>query len=1079
MLAKAARTLGDNSRMEADSRLPTLVTAVFDFTCESGDLPNLLAGDCPMVVYTDEAHAAQVRKLRRKRPTRVQVLDPGELGRAELYEPLRRRGAGPDLATKFSKPLWLYQQAQENPFGSRYFYWMDARLGALPRELLDAASFARLLRLQSRFLLLCQPHEPERDLRGFDADALARLAGVERTRWVARGELFGGAAASVAEVGARYSQHLERTLGEGLVGNEEALLTLQSYVEAGDFDLQFIGADGNLRPFFDQLAASWPGEREGARRHLAELAETWILSFNAPLQLQRLLESLEATEPALLRTGRRVLVNNSTRASLFGEYDALCARYGLEQVREGNRGVNGARMRAAELFLRGGRHAMFWFEDDLLLAPESDPVQACENGLPRHVHGVAGTALGILQREFADYVKLSFTETSGAHHLQRAWSILPESVREHYFPGTFDVPPQAVSAIQTLAHVPYAVGEAAYSNWPHVITRRGTQKLFLEEHREPCYEQYWTARSFEMLRQGRLRAAVLLASPVEHKRTQEYPAVERVDYQRVEDKPLVAPPVEAPAPRARRDWPARPGAIFVSVANYRDSETTHTLRDLFASAKHPERVFAGVFSQVVPGEDDDCLADYRPHGAPEGHVRELRAHAADSLGACWARSRILEELLQGEEFVLQVDSHSRFEPGWDERLLERLGRCPSPRALLSAYPPSYDLPDTRHRSPPSGIAANVWDQMGILILKSRMFDEQDPPKAPVPGAFIAAGFLFGPAAAFREVPYDPHLYFHGEEISMSVRLWTHGWDLFAPGEVLLYHDYSADRGRARNWEDRRDWVQINMRSFGRVRHLLGIEPSRDPVVLREIERYGLGTARTLAEYEEFADIDFAKLSIGPRASDGRFPAPMPAGSRAMLRAARERYLDKLPFRVEDGKRVRETRSGPASTFAATAVLRKALGEWLRAQRIRSLVDAGCGDFNWMQAMDLAGVETYAGYDIVPELIARNQELHGGRRGVFFSVGDIARVPLPACDAILCRRVLCEMPEEEALRALANFRASGARYLLASTRVHQGQDARLLRDLLKAPFSLPKPQAWIPDCRGAALGVWPLAALEGV
>jgi hypothetical protein len=333
------------------------------------------------------------------------------------------------------------------------------------------------------------------------------------------------------------------------MGTEESLLTLQSYAEAEYFDLQFIRRDGSVSAFLDQLAAGWPGDLGAARNLLAELAETWIVSYNAPLQLQRLLESLQTAAATLLQSARRVLLNTSTNESCFPEYDALCARYGLEQVREGNPGIHGARMRAAELFLRSGRHAMFWFEDDLLLVPDSPEAQACENGLPRHVHSVGRVALGVLQREFADYVKLSFTEEKGAHDLQRAWDVLDGPVREYYFPGALDAPPQALSAIQSFAHVPYAVGEASYSHWPHVVTRRGTHKLFFEERKEPCEESYWAARSFEMLRQGRLRAAVLLASPVEHRRTQNYGRLERVEYRRLDSEPLIAPPVpRSPAP---------------------------------------------------------------------------------------------------------------------------------------------------------------------------------------------------------------------------------------------------------------------------------------------------------------------------------------------------------------------------------------------------------------------------------------------------------------------------------------------------------------------------------------------------
>jgi hypothetical protein len=86
-----------------------------------------------------------------------------------------------------SKPLWLYEQVQRNPFGSTHYYWIDAGLAhTVPAELLQADSFIRLAQQHQRFLLLCYPHDPSREVHGFDAAALAQHAGVERTRWVAQ-----------------------------------------------------------------------------------------------------------------------------------------------------------------------------------------------------------------------------------------------------------------------------------------------------------------------------------------------------------------------------------------------------------------------------------------------------------------------------------------------------------------------------------------------------------------------------------------------------------------------------------------------------------------------------------------------------------------------------------------------------------------------------------------------------------------------------------------------------------------------------------------------------------------------------
>ena len=1082
------------------SATPTLVTAVFDLGRERltapfhrdadhyrRHLPAVLAIDLPMVVYCDSKHVELVRSLRGPRPTVIHPLEPAQLTAHPLYQPVQQIRRNPQWLAQadwlplspqaalpdynplvMSKPIWLYEQAQRNPFGSTHYYWIDAGIShTVPAELLQAASFIRLAQQHRRFLLLCYPHDPEREVHGFDAAALAQRAGVERTRWVARGGFFGGASAYINDVAARYSHHLEQTLAQGLMGTEESILTVQSYAEAELFDLQFIGRDGLVWPFFRALAGQWPGDLGSARQLQAELSETWFVSYNTPLQFQRLLESITAADPALLRTARRVLINNSTDAVTFAHYDALCAQYGIEQIREGNRGINGARIHAADLFHRSGRHAQYWFEDDMLLVRADEEPAVCDNGLSRHVHETGATSLAVLQREFADYVKFSFTEVYGSHHSQWGWINLNDEARAHYFPGAIDAPRTGFYSVQSLNHVPYAVGEVYYSNWPQVVTRRGTHRLFFDERREPCYEQYWTARSFELLRLGHVKAAVLLASPVNHHRTDDYARVERVEYQRLEDaaKPItpatVAPPAPVPAPAARRDWPLQPGTIFVSIANYRDSETPHTIRSLLANASWPQRIRIGVFSQVVPGEDDDCLP---PQDLPAGQLREIRCHANDSLGACWARSRILEELLQGEEYVLQIDSHMRFEPGWDGTLLDMLRRCPTPQALITTYPPAYVPPAERGSPAVTLLAADTFNDMGILMVKPRAIDPREPLAGPPPSAFLSANLLFGPATAFRKVPYDPHLYFHGEEISMAARFWTHGWDLYAPDRCVMYHDYSTDRGRRRHWEDKRDWVRFNMRSFARLRHLFGIETSCDPVVLRVIDQYGLGSVRSLADYEAYADVDFKASRIGSRAADARFPAPPAAQALLRLKQQRAHFFERAPGE-DTYTPVRETRCGEASTLVATDKLRPALANWLREHGIRRLADAGCGDFNWMGAVDLGELELYAGYDLVPEIIERNQQLYGDRRGHFFTVADITTTPIAACDAILCRHVLEQLSEEDRRSALANFLASGARWLLTSLPVGD-----LIARESTAPT--PVPAAVLPDGE-SGLSAWDL------
>lgn len=102
--------------------------------------------------------------------------------------------------------------------------------------------------------------------------------------------------------------------------------------------------------------------------------------------------------------------------------------------------------------------------------------------------------------------------------------------------------------------------------------------------------------------------------------------------------------------------------IFVQVAAYRDPDLPFTLSHLFATAKYPRDIRIAVCNQGT-GKDwnHDILGDSR--------VVQQRIHYQKSSGTCWARSKV-QEAYEGEEFTLQIDSHHRFQRGWDRSLFK-------------------------------------------------------------------------------------------------------------------------------------------------------------------------------------------------------------------------------------------------------------------------------------------------------------------------------------------------------------------------------------------------------------------------
>lgn len=508
--------------------------------------------------------------------------------------------------------------------------------------------------------------------------------------------------------------------------------------------------------------------------------------------------------------------------------------------------------------------------------------------------------------------------------------------------------------------------------------------------------------------------------------------------------------------------------IFVSIASYRDPDCQNTVRDLFEKAAHPERVVIGICLQIVPDEDADCLVStQRPQ-----QLRVIEVHASESRGACWARSRV-QELWRGEDYFFQVDSHMRFVPGWDEKLIATLGKCAGEKPVLSTYPLEFTPPDQFAPDKLVTIRPKGFDDDGVLAQNSTQSPLDKAPERPAPSPFISAGMLFTSGRVVEEVPYDPYLYFTGEEITLGVRLWTSGWDIYCPNEVIAYHNYTKQPERPRHWVDQA-WGDLNQRSRRRIRHILGIEAGSDRDELVEIARYGLGSTRTLAEYETFSGLDFK----GHLFNGQPLPLPELKADQAEQAAFRRRVFSGIWKDNLWGNA--ESRSGSGSTLAATAAVRAWLPMTLNFLGVRVLGDAGCGDLNWMK--ELTGtLRFYFGFDIVPELVADLRARFKDSPNCFFSEADVVTATLPECDAILCRDCLSHLTPDGALMALKGFRRSGARFLIATTHavgrnvwVKAGGWQAL--DLTAAPFNLPQPRLVLAEGKTKLLGVWSTADL---
>lgn len=114
-------------------------------------------------------------------------------------------------------------------------------------------------------------------------------------------------------------------------------------------------------------------------------------------------------------------------------------------------------------------------------------------------------------------------------------------------------------------------------------------------------------------------------------------------------------------------------------------------------------------------------------------------------------------------------------------------------------------------------------------------------------------------------------------------------------------------------------------------------------------------------------------------------------------------------------------SGPGSGEHETQVWREFLTRYMRRNRVRSVLDLGCGDWQSTRLIDWKGI-SYTGIDVVPRIVADCREKYA-RPKISFVCADILEAPWPQADLIICKEVLQHWPLEamRAFRKRAAFR----------------------------------------------------------
>jgi hypothetical protein len=309
--------------------------------------------------------------------------------------------------------------------------------------------------------------------------------------------------------------------------------------------------------------------------------------------------------------------------------------------------------------------------------------------------------------------------------------------------------------------------------------------------------------------------------------------------------------------------------IFVQIASYRDPELVPTIRDCISKAKYADRLTFGICWQRDETESLDEFVN-------DGRFRVIDVPWNQSKGLCWARS-LIQKLWSGEEYTLQLDSHHRFIQNWDEELIEMMKLTGSEKPIVGSYAGMYDpVGNKLLNKEPYMMVANHFTLGGTILFFPRAIHGWESLTKPVHARFVSGHFYFTIGKHCEEYKYDPNIYFAGDEISLSIRSFTLGYDLFHPHKIVIWHEYTR-KGRVKHWDDFNEknvqdklvdmpWYLMDDNSKRRLRHMLQEEDNGI-----DLGEYGLGNVRTHSDYENYAGINFKHRKLHPKTLDGAFP----------------------------------------------------------------------------------------------------------------------------------------------------------------------------------------------------------------
>jgi len=254
--------------------------------------------------------------------------------------------------------------------------------------------------------------------------------------------------------------------------------------------------------------------------------------------------------------------------------------------------------------------------------------------------------------------------------------------------------------------------------------------------------------------------------------------------------------------------------IYISIPSLNDTETKVTVENAISSATFPERIYIGV---SVLDTDKKIYKEVEKISKNNSNIsceyNKLNIKDASLFGTGRGRKRAAS-MYSGQDYMLQVDSHTLFEDGWDVFLIDLFKEAESfletDRLVLTGYLGNYSY-DKKERK--------KWSIKGNLhypfYITSQNFlkyipgwdscdDIGDHKDKFIPCVKFNGNFAFGNKEFINNSGLDENSIFYDEEVNQSINLIGNDFAMVFPivesfPLAHLYSDFINKYGGKRNF----------------------------------------------------------------------------------------------------------------------------------------------------------------------------------------------------------------------------------------------------------------------------------------